>query len=177
MVSNQGAWQAQNMTHMFTFQDLRRPANPNDKLMVKIDENTLFGFLVKNPQFSKMAEIVIKSKMELLLKDKQADFTFFVTPNEKLENLDVSLIDVGLAKQIVKMSLIDRRISLKVLKQSPCRYLNTKNDRQRLFVTCLYERVVINDNAEIMVADMNVDNGVIHVVSNLLIPSEKTYMN
>lgn len=179
MVSNQGAWQPANMTHMYDFLDINPPScrNGKDVLSVKVDEDTLFGFLVKNPQFSKMAEIVIKSKMELLLSQKQSDFTFFITPNERLEDVNVKFIDVGLAKQIVKMSLLDNRIPMRVLRESPCRYLYTKNEEQRLFVTCLYDEVVINNNAKVIMSDKNVSNGIIHVVNNLLIPNNNTYMN
>ncbi len=179
MVSNGPAYQAGLMTHMYDFQDINSPScrNGTDVLSVKVPEDTLFGFLVGNKQFSKMTEIVIKSKMETLLSEKQSNFTFFITPNESLEDLNVSYLDVGLAKQIVKMSLLDNRIPMRVLKESPCRYLYTKNEQQRLFVTCLYDEVVINNNAKVIMSDKNVSNGVIHVVNNLLIPTNNTYMN
>jgi len=171
MVSNGPSWQPANMTHMYDFND-RRGVVP-----ITAKNNSLFGILTQNPRFSKMAEIVLKAKMEIILQEKQSDFTFFITPNEAIEDINVDFIDVGLAKQIVLMSLLDNKIYMKVLRQSPCRYLNTKNNRQRLYVTCLYDEVIINENSKVVIADIPADNGIIHIVSNLLIPNTNTFMN
>jgi hypothetical protein len=162
--------QSYNFTHMFTFNDIR------GNLPVKTyHKNSLMFLLDTHPNFTIFTYIVKLADMDIILDNIQANFTLFAPSDSDLKHIDKNVflnMDTGSARNIVLSSLINNRIPSELLKNSPAMYLNTNSPQNRMFITNIDGITRINNQMRVIHFDIICNNGIIHVVDNLLKPIE-----
>ena len=89
----------------------------------------------------------------------------------------IKQLDIGLAREIVKASILDRKINSDLLNSTPVTYYYTKNPLMRMYYTYLYGKSVINNCSTVLKYDINLSNGLIHIINGLIVPSEDHFMN
>lgn len=160
--------QSYNFTHMFDMGDLR--GCPKNKPRC---ENSLMFLIDNNPDFSKFRYMVNLAKMDDLLDNIQADFTLFVPSDMFMNKIDDSVfvnMDIAEARHIVKSSMLDRKITSDLLSCSSAAFFNTKDPPNRLFISNVSGKLYINNDVNIIKADVKANNGIIHVIDKLLLP-------
>ena len=172
MTANGPNTQSYNYTHMFWKEDLR---GPRPKLYT--NPNTIMSVLENNYDFSMFSYIIKLAKFEGLFNDCQADVTLFVPSDIEIKknNPDmysmVENMDESTAKSIVLFSTLNRKINLDLLSQSPMKYVFTQNTTNKLLLETYENRTYLNrGNAKIIRPDINLSNGMIHIINNILIP-------
>ena len=165
MVSNGPSTQSNNFTHMFEFVDLRGSAPQK-----KYDPNSIMGVINNTRYFSKFKYIIEKAMMNDILGSQQANFTLFIPTDLGLGDKNLADIDVGSARQIVKSSMLDRKITSELLEDSPASFFMTNDPYNRIFVRNIGGVTYINDDIKIIQKDIIIGNGIIHVIDKLLRP-------
>ena len=162
-------------THMYSFTDLRGP-----KPTMCINKGSIYDFINSNPSFSKFKTIVTRANMFAQLNEPQANFTIMIPPNEHLQHIPQEYFDKmddGLARQILKASSINRIIDKNLITSSPVSYFSTQNKEMRMYITNIRDKTVINNCSTIIQYNISLNNGMIHIVDNLVAPSEAHFMN
>lgn len=175
MVSLSPDTQSYNFTHMYDFIDYK--GNKAPELSKK---NTIYNFLVNNPNFSKALSLVNKAMFDGDFNSEQGNFTLFVPSNDSLKNIPdeyFNTMNVGTAKHIINASTLNRRVPKKNLMFSPVAYFNTRNATMRMYITNINDITIINECVNVVKYDINFENGIIHVVDNFIFPTTKTYMS
>ena len=160
--------QSYNFTHMFSIPDLRGHL-PKQKNC----PNSLMSTISNHPDFSKFHYMVKLGKLEGILNSPQADFTLFVPSDRAIAGLNEAVfmnMDDGVARHIIKSSMLNRRIPSELLEDSPASYFITKDPPNRLFITNMSGRTYINNDINIIHKDMITSNGIIHVIDKLIWP-------
>jgi uncharacterized surface protein with fasciclin (FAS1) repeats len=167
MVSMGPYSESYNYTHMFNIPDIR--GNNNDIVPCK---NSLLDFLYQNEEFSKFRSILKKARMEGIYNATQADCTLFVPMNKHLyiSDDDIQSMDISLARHIIRNSTLNKKIPYKLLISSNCSYFNTRDSPNRILLTYIHGKCVINNNIHFVKPDIECTNGLIHVVSELIYP-------
>jgi len=163
-------------SHMYSFVDYRSKTCPQ----IRVNKGSIYDLLISNPKFSRFAQIVERARMSAQLNESEANFTIFIPTNDYLSHLPEDFfqtMDDGLARQILKASSLDNKIDKDLLTSSPCSYFITKNPKMRLYVTNIDGVLRINNCLGIVKYDINLTNGMVHVVSGLIVPSEDHFMN
>lgn len=173
MVSISPDTQSYDFTHMWSFVDYRNEKAPK-KCVVK---GSIFDFLYSNPEYSKFLKIVEKASMEGQLNDPQANFTLFIPSNDLIKHIPEEYFDImddGTARQILKGSTLNRKIDKRLLQFSPVSYFMTINTcpQTRLYVTNISGITEIDNCVKVVKYDNILNNGIIHVVDNLIIPDQ-----
>jgi uncharacterized surface protein with fasciclin (FAS1) repeats len=142
--------------------------------------SSLTGIIYNDPRFKKFSYILKLSKLEHLYNNQMSDYTIFVPDDSKLKFSDSVYLnmDILTAQNIVKYSTlaVPKKITSDILKDSPASYFLTKNSPNRLYITNISQDLVINGNVRIIFEDYQADNGIIHIVDNLLWPDfESSY--
>lgn len=174
--------QTTNYTHMY---ELVEPRNCLDRYtqyrnVEKINENSLYGFLYRNNTFSKFKSIVDKAGMAGRLNNIEANYTLFAVPDSHLNHIPEEFfqkMDNGEARQIIDASIMDRKIDRYLITSSPVAYYFTKNPNMRMYVTNIRSITRLNDCVDILKYDISADNGIIHIISGLIIPSSDHFLN
>ena len=176
MVSCGPNTQSWNMTHMFSFVDLRSDTDPK----WCINKGTLLDVIYNNPNFSKFLEITKKAKMTNQLNNEQANFTLFLPLDDSLQHIPQSFfdnMDDGLARQIFNSSIMDRKLTKDLITSSPVSYYYTKNPQMRIYATNIGGQTRLNNCATIVQYDVMCTNGLIHIINGILVPNEDHFMN
>lgn len=160
-----------NYRHMFDFQDISGPCPT-----LKVRKNSIMGIIQNNPDFSHFHEIVKLAKMEGKLNEPQFNSTLFI-PSDKFLNTLYSpcyfeKMDNGTASQIIKFSTLYKIIDKSLLQSSPSSWFITQNKISRLYVSNINGRTALNQCVGVVHFNIQADNGLIHVVDDLLIPVE-----
>ena len=169
MVSIYPNSQIYNMTHMYNINDLRgKPVKP------VYPDNTIMGYISSSEHFTLFSKIICKSKMDGKLSDKLANRTLFaVSDNDlrkKYPDSYFDTIDDGFARHIIRYSTLDRKIDKDILTASPICLFNTFSDANKMCVTNIYGQTMIDSNIRIVHFNQPVDNGIVHIVNDLLVP-------
>ena len=171
MVSIGPYTQAYDMRQMYDFVDWRGTKTPE----LCTPSNTLIDIIRSNPDFSIFASIVRKARYEGKLGENQSDFTLFVPSDEHLlkrYNKDwLDSMDVGLARQILSFSMMNRKLDKDLLQSSPVSTLPTIDRSNSMLVHTVSNITQLPNCTTVIDWDHLSDNGIIHVVDNLLIPS------
>ena len=166
MVSTGPYSQSNNFTHMFDFVDLRGISS-----IEKDDNNSLMGVINNNPNFSKFKYIVERARMNTTLSDAQSDFTLFIPLDNFISRLEIEGMDISMARNIVKSAMLDRKITSELLEDSNSSYFFTKSKSNNLFINNMNGITYINEDIRIIQKDIITDNGIIHVIDNIILPS------
>lgn len=169
--------QSYNFTHMYDFEDLRTTKKP----IPCVTQGSMYDFLYKNKsKFSKFLTILERSGMIGQLNNIEANFTLFVPDDRYLSHIPdefFTYMDNGLAKQIFHSSSIIRKLDKKLLTSSPVAYYITQNPQMRMYVTNISGKTVLNNCATVRHFDIELNNGYIHVIDNVLAPNDDHFMN
>lgn len=168
MVSNCPATQSYNFTHMWDFTDLRGPT-PKDNYC----PNSLMEIINNHSNFSKFRHMVKLAKLDGVLAGAQADFTLFVPSDNAFRGINDAVfmnMDDATARHIVKSSMLDRKLSSDVIKDSPASYFITKDPPNRLFISNISGKTYINNDINVIHFDQMAKNGIIHVIDKLIWP-------
>lgn len=177
MVSYGPDSQPADMTHMYLFTDYR---NPKDKHKICTNKGSIFDFIYNAKNFTKFRKIVDKAMMVGQLNSLQADMTVFIPSDNYLQHVPndfIEYMDDGMARQILAASTLNRRIDKELLTSSPVAYYITRNPSMKMYMTNINDKTVINGNVNVVHFDVPCANGLIHLVDNLIIPSDNTFIN
>jgi hypothetical protein len=166
MVSLQAFTSFPNLITTYDIQDYR--SINNNKIAPK---NTLLSLLFDNG-FSYYASLVDTAGLNGFFADEQAMFTLFVVKDddipERLKRIIINA-DKNTALSIINYSTIQKPINQRSLKSSTCYYIDTRYNKDRLFITNYNGQTLINNSK--VIDCMVLDNGMVYVVDKLLIPS------
>jgi len=168
--------QPQDFTHMYQFTDLQSTKKPH----LCVHQNTIYNYIRDNPNFSRFKKIIERARNMGQLNEVQADVTIMIPEDKYLEHLPQEFFDKmddGLARHILWASCINRKIDKKLITSSPVAYYYTQNPEMRMYVTNINGRTQINNCMNIVKYDINLDNGIIHIVNGLIVPSDDHFMN
>lgn len=166
MVSTGPYSQSNNFTHMFDFVDLR-----GNSSNIEDDNISLMSVINNNPNFSKFKYIVERARMNTTLSDSQSDFTLFIPSDNTIPKLKIEGMDISMARNIVRSSMLDRKITSELLEDSKTSYFFTKSKPNNLFVNNINGITYINGDIRIIQKDIITGNGIIHVIDNIISPS------
>ena len=79
-------------------------------------------------------------------------------------------MDQSTARNIIKSSMLNRRITSDLLEDSPAAYFLTTHPPNRLFVTNISGHTHINNDTNVINKNIQAINGIIHVVDKMLWP-------
>lgn len=165
--------QAYDMRQMYDFVDWNSSKNPK----VCIPQNSLMGIVNSNSDFSIFSKIIKKACYEGKLSDKQAEFTLFVPSDmyilNKYDRTSLDNIDESLAKKILSFSLMNRIIDKNLFKSSPISTFPTLDRSNSMMIENVNNITILPNNTRVIHWNHKADNGIIHVVDNILIPSDK----
>lgn len=175
-------------THMWSFPDYRQQGNNSQSsqpaLAPCFSPGSLYAYFYGNPSFSKFRTIIDRAQMIGQLGGPQANFTILAPKDESLTQIPIEYftkMDNGLAKQILDASIIHRPQNRKILTSSPVSYYATKNPEMRMYITNIGTKsgmvTRVNNCASIVEWDIECNNGIIHVVDNIIAPNMDHFMN
>ncbi len=168
MVSMGPYTESYNNTHMFNMPDLNVPFSG-----FAYTPGSIFGYISENKDFSKFMFLITKAKLESYLNEDQANLTLFVPSDKLLKNIDENVlanIDLATARHIILFSSLNRKIDYDLLSASPMAYFITKNPTNKILVENLHGRTILNGCSTIVKPNIELGNGMIHIVDNLLLP-------
>ncbi len=170
MVSINPGVQAYDMRQMYDFVDWRSKQKPK----LYVPPNTLMGIIKNNPDFTIFTNIVKKAKYEGKLSDQQSDFTLFVPSDaylrKKYSNKFLSSIDDGLARQIMSFSMMNRKLDKQLLQSSPVSTFPTLDRSNSMLIHTVSDKTQLPNFTGVVHWNQPADNGIIHVIDNLLLP-------
>jgi len=138
-----------------------------------IPPNSILGIINSHPDFRKFRYILNLSGMSDLYADSQEKFTLFVPSDATISKIPQEVfinMDSYTARMIVKTSTLKRSIPSELLEDSPATHFLTTDPVNRLFITNINGRTVINGYINIIHKDQPASNGIIHVIDGLLRP-------
>lgn len=163
------------MKHMYDFVDLR----PTKPVSYSFNKNSLTGIIMNHPDFTIFSKIIQKAQFESKLSQKQADYTIFVPSDTELQKKYseefLENIDIGTSRQILSFSTMNKKIDRYLLQSSPVSIFPTLDRTNSLNVSTENNVTKLQKCTTVIHWNHPADNGLIHVIDNLLIPIECTY--
>ena len=139
----------------------------------QIDLDSLFGRISSNNDFNRFKHIIELAHMQFKLNDPQSNFTIFVPSdielNKRYSDEYFDQMDTGLANTIIKCSTLNNEIESSILKH-PLKYFTTLKQAQRILIRTTDDVSIINEDIKILKFNIICNNGIIHVVDNLILP-------
>lgn len=177
MVSIGPYTQAYDMKQMYNLPDLRSKTKQD----CQFPDNSLMGIINSNSDFTIFSQIVKKAKYESKLSDKQADFTIFVPSDTQLKQQYskqfLDNIDIGFAQQILKFSMMNRKLDKGLLQSSPASTFPTIDRSNLMTISTVSEKTMLPNCTTVIHWNYPASNGLIHVIDNLLIPDNSIFGN
>jgi len=157
------------MSHMYNFQDLRGPTP-----VMKVDSNSILGYIRNSENFKLYDKIITLARMEGRFNDIQSNSTVFIVPDnilkKKYRKSYFDNMDDGMATQIMNYSTLNRKIDKFLLTSSPISEFETRNSAFRLCIRNISNVSMINNKTKIIHFNQEANNGIIHMVDDILIP-------
>jgi uncharacterized surface protein with fasciclin (FAS1) repeats len=157
--------QSYNFSFAFDFNDVRGPLPKRC-----YNKNSIMSIISNHPDFTKFNYIIKLAKYDAILDDPQANFTLFVPSDAEISNFDVTSLDVGDARAIIRSSLLNSRLPSEVLSDSPMNYYTTLSVQNRLLITNINSTTRLNNRISVLLFDILAINGMIHVTNGVIIP-------
>lgn len=169
MVSIYPISQEYNLTH--TFDDDSEYEDECYKLKVK---NTTGSYLENSKKFTLFIKILKKAGIYSKLYEEQFEHTLFAVPDfELVKKYPLSFFDKmgkNEAINIINFSMLNVIINKKILKKSPISFFTTINKYNKLCVMNINNKTILNKKINIIHFNHLENNGIIHIVDDLLIP-------
>lgn len=165
MVSYHGYWQFQNIIQ----------ADPIPrKEKCTIDINTISGYISSEPNYKCFKWMISLADMELKMGNEQFNSTLFLVNDENLlkqlgEEFFTNM-NKHQAIHILEAHLLNRRIHKKTLESQRLSKIYTKNSQTELMFLNNFGKITINNLATLVKEDIDLKNGVIHIIDKLLVP-------
>lgn len=173
MVSIGPYTQAYDMQQQWDFVDLRS----NKKPKTLYTPNSVMDILAKTPDFSIFLQIVIRGNMEKLLNGHYLFSTVLIPSDhyikQKYPSNFINNLGIGEARNIVLFSTMPRLLNEDFIKFNKSAYYPTKLRSNRMYITNINGITELPGCTHIIHWNYKVGNGLIHVVDNLLIPSNQ----
>jgi uncharacterized surface protein with fasciclin (FAS1) repeats len=154
---------------MYDFSDFRSES----KNKCEYPPETLMGIINSHSDFTIFSQILKKAKYDIKLSSQQSDFTIFVPSDSELKKKYTpdffNDIDVGLARQIVNASVLNRKIDQNLFQSSPVSTFPLLN-RSSLYVHTVSNITILKDHIKVIHWNHPANNGLIHVVDDILFP-------
>jgi len=152
--------------------DLRFKRNCMEPCTQIVDnKGSISNLIATNPNLSIFCNILKKSNMYVLYNDPLANFTIFVPTNDSISCLNLDTIDLAESISIVKASSFNRKVNNDLLKMDIESMFNTRDDNNRLLVTNVGNKIMINETINIVGDEIVATNGIIHIIDNIIIPT------
>lgn len=138
----------------------------------KAPKNTLLSLLFEEG-FTYYASLVDTAELNGFFANDQAMFTLFVVKDEHIpEKLKRIIInsDKNTALSIINYSTLPNPVNQNSLKSSKCYYINTRNNKDRLFINNTNDGTFINEYAKVLDCIV-LENGMVYIIDKLLIPT------
>ena len=173
MVSQQGYNELYDLKYTYNIKDLSKP-----NTVKKTEPHTILGLIEDNKDFSIFYNLIILSKLDNKFSDTRSRYTLLIPSDEylkKLYNMNLFLnMDYYTARELVLYHTLNRQITYDMFMNSNAMYLETLIDKS-VNSTILSERcpdngIILNNRARIAVGNIIRSNGIIHVLSDMLIP-------
>lgn len=173
MVSQQGYNELNDLKFTYNIKDLNKP-----NTVQKTNPNTILGLLEDNKDFSIFYNLIVLAKLEYKFADNKSRYTLLIPSDEylkKLYNMNLFInMDNYTARELILYHTLNRQITYDMFVSSNAMYLDTMIDKS-LNSTILSEKcpdngIVLNNRARIVVGNIIRSNGIIHVLSDMLIP-------
>ena len=152
---------------------------------VKPHGNTIYSIVYRNPAFSIFKRMIDDSGLRSLYDNKQGSITLFLPPNSAFEKMPPHMLN-EMDRQTVRKLVLFHTVKSEFLLEDMLhtkQYVETYHPKENLFINGmgLTPKIghrhlsasaypSINAETSINKADIQADNGVIHVVSSPLIP-------
>lgn len=167
--------QAYDMKQMYDFPDLRK--RTKDDCIFK--KNTLMGIIGNNQDFTIFSKLVEKARYVGKLSQPEADYTIFVPSDHALKQKYsqdfLDNIDDGMARQILYFSMMNRKIDQNLLQSSPISIFPTIDRSNSMTIHTVSGVTKLPNCTTVIHWNHPADNGIIHVIDNLLIPEKTIY--
>lgn len=163
MTSYHGYTPSYDYTHMYDMKDLNTPT-----VNIYTKKNSVMDFIQTHPKLRLFAYIARLAQMEGVLNDAQLNSTLFVTLDSNLDQAIVGNMNILTARKIVQYSMLPRAMDMNLLRSDRMMQLYTKTGMPVLIVN-EYDKVFVN-NTTITQSDIMCSNGIIHVLSDILVP-------
>jgi uncharacterized surface protein with fasciclin (FAS1) repeats len=151
---------------MYNLPDLRGECIP-----VTERPTSILGFLNKHTDFSKFTRILNIANMHTMFDMIQFDKTVFVPINAGISDEFMETIDQHKAKALINFCMMKRVVNKTIIAGTPASYFITDyKPCSKLLVTNNNGVSILNEQATILDYDINLDNGVIHIIDNILVP-------
>jgi len=151
--------------------------NDDDDDMMPEEGNTIADIAIANSEFSILVEALTKADLVGAVSDKEAQLTVFAPTNDAfsalLSDLGASSLDdvpVETLKSILLYHVIGSKAMSGDLETGYYPTLSTFSGNHMDLYISLDDGVSINANAMVTQADIEADNGVIHVVDHVILP-------
>lgn len=145
--------------------------------------NTLWDLIKNHKEFTLFAQIVNRAQYVDYLKCCQSEVTLFIPSDKYISHLKdyITNMNILTARKIIQSGMLNRKICGKILTTNPIMYLTTKLPANKLKVENFksqYDNLVTTVNGiKVITFDIEVDNGVVHIVDDLLNPVVNSTMH
>lgn len=137
--------------------------------------NTLAQYLRENEDTQIFYYLLTLTGMLGIFNSNQANVTLLVPSDKELKSkIPDSLIknmDKYTAREIVQYCTIPTKTPLAFFQNTPAKYVNTRIDSGTLLVENISGQIYLDRMAKIIRGDIILDNGIIHIIDNLLCSS------
>jgi hypothetical protein len=137
----------------------------------KAPKNTILSMLY-SPDYSYYMSLVSTAELEGIFADEQALLTLFVIKDKDIPDRLKRIIinaDKNTALAIINYNTLPIAVNQHSLKSAPCYYMNTRNNKDRLFISNNKDGTLINEYSKIVDCAL-LGNGMVYVVDKILIP-------
>jgi uncharacterized surface protein with fasciclin (FAS1) repeats len=157
-------------------------------LLVERNSNTIVDIAISNPDFSTLVAAVVKTNSVNFFSKSTLNGTVFAPNNAAFAQLPApfnnaqginSITDPRDIKFLQQVLRYHVAVGKKTAAQLPNGGYNTyktattPNDNQLFVSRNIANQVVINGKSKVIAADIQADNGIIHVIDNVLFPPTK----
>ena len=151
--------------------------NDDDDEMMVEETNTIADIAIANPNFSILVEALTKTDLVGAVSDKNANLTVFAPANDAfmalLTDLGASSLDdvpTETLKSVLLYHVINGKVMSGDLQTGYFPTLSTFSNNPMDVFIMVDNGVSINKNTSVTTADIQADNGVIHVVDHVILP-------
>ena len=155
-------------THMYNIRDRRGP------LPKKLyHPSSITSYLRSDPDLTKAYYMLKLARLEDIYDAEQANFTLFVPSDKYMSDIPEGIftnMDSGTARAIIQSMTLRNKITAELLAGSGASRYITMNHYNKLYITSNNNDVYVNSNALIVSKDIELENGIVHVINKLITP-------
>lgn len=134
---------------------------------------SIWDKLITNKKFSKFKYMVELAGLNGILNNCQSNVTVFIPEDKYLlkkypEEIFANM-DHATARNLVLYHMLDRQISKKLLMSTKQALIYTRLHGESIFVKTFQDHIILNKCARVVQADICCNNGLIHIVDDILI--------